>query len=68
MINTFIKDLNGVRLTIGYNVTKKDDGKVVLTGETNHCFTNSNLRPINLKKQYGDVYKKFEECLIKNNS
>ena len=45
---------------MGYNVTDKKTGNIVLTGETKHCFTDSNLKPINLKKTFPDFYNKFE--------
>ena len=49
-IHVFTKEFNGVRLTMGYNVKDKKNGNIVLKGETKHCFTDRNLRPINLKK------------------
>ena len=60
LINVFTKEYTGVRMTIGYNVTEKETGKVVLTGETKHCFTNRELRPINLKKVNPEFSAKFE--------
>jgi len=50
-IHIFMKEYNGVRMTIGYKVVNKENGNIVLTGETKHCFTNQDLKPINLKKQ-----------------
>lgn len=63
IINVFSKEYNGVRMTIGYNVTDKKTGKTVLTGETKHCFTNRELRPVNLKKYKPEFSKKFEDLL-----
>ena len=60
IIKPFVKSFNGVRLTMGYNVTDKNTGNVVLIGETKHCFTDINLKPINLKKAFPDFYQKFE--------
>ena len=60
IIKPFVKSFNGVRLTMGYNVTDKNTGNVVLVGETKHCFTDTNLKPINLKKAFPDFYQKFE--------
>ena len=60
IIKPFVKSFNGVRLTMGYNVTEKNTGNVVLVGETKHCFTDINLKPINLKKAFPDFYQKFE--------
>lgn len=63
VIKVFAKEYNGVRMTIGYEVTEKNTGKLVLTGETKHCFTDRNLRPINLKKFAPEFNKKFEEII-----
>lgn len=60
LINVFTKEYTGVRMTIGYNVTEKETGKVILTGETKHCFTNRELKPINLKKVNPEFSAKFE--------
>ena len=65
IIKPFVKDFNGVRLTMGYEVTNEKTNDIVLTGETKHCFTDMNLRPLNLKKACFDFYEKFE--YLKNN-
>ena len=48
VISLYMKEYNGVRMTVGYEMKDKKTGKVFLTGETRHCFTNKELRPINL--------------------
>jgi len=63
VIKLFIKDFNGVRLTVGYEVTNKKNGDLILTGETKHCFTDSNLKPIRLQKQIPEYYNKFLNIL-----
>ena len=63
IIHVFAKEYNGVRMTVGYNVTDKKTGKTVLNGETKHCFTNRELRPVNLKKYKPEFSKKFEDLL-----
>lgn len=60
-IHIFVKEYSGVRMTIGYNVEEKETGKTVLTGETKHCFTDRNLKPINLKKYNPEFASKFEK-------
>ena len=58
-IKPFVKDFNGVRLTMGYQILNKKTSALVLTGETRHCFTDLNLKPIRLQKQIPNFYDKF---------
>lgn len=62
-IKPYVKEYSGVRMTVGYDVTNKITGDVVITCETKHCFTDMNLRPINLKKRKKDFSEKFEKLL-----
>ena len=61
LIRVMVKEYNGVRLTIGYEVKDKKTGKEVISAETKHCFTNKSLRPINLKKCCPQFSAKFED-------
>ena len=63
IINTFVKEYTGVRMTVGYQMTDKETGKVVLNGQTKHCFTNKELKPINLKKYNPEFSNKFQNLL-----
>ena len=65
-IQPFVKEYNGVRMTIGYNVLNKNTGKTVIIAETKHCFTSINLKPINLKKYAPQFSEKFEKLLEAN--
>lgn len=56
-----IKEYTGVRMTVGYEVIDKKTKKTVLTGETKHCFTDRNLKPINLKKVATEFSEKYEK-------
>ena len=50
----------------GYDVINKETGKNAIIAETKHCFTNIDLKPVNLKKYAPEFSKKFEElCLDK---
>lgn len=63
IIKPFVKEYTGVRMTVGYEVKEKETGKIVLVGETKHCFTNKNLKPINLKKYNLEFSNKFQNLL-----
>ena len=64
-IKVFIKEYNGVRMTIGYDVRDKKTGNIVIIAETKHCFTDRNLKPVNLKKYAPEFSKKYEDLLQK---
>ena len=61
LIKTYVKEFNGVRLTMGYTITNKKTDTIVLTGETKHCFTDNNLKPVRLQNQLPEFYEKFAE-------
>ncbi|MBO5004233.1 MAG: acyl-CoA thioesterase [Clostridia bacterium] len=65
IIRPFIKEYTGVRMTVGYDVKDKKTGRTVLVGETRHCFTDKNLKPINLKKYNLEFSNKFQNLLEK---
>lgn len=60
LIEMFKKEYNGVKLIVGYNVTDKATGATVMTGDTTHCFTTIERRPVNLKKYAPEFSEKFE--------
>ena len=60
LIKVFVKKLSIVKMTIGYEVTNKNTGNTIIECETSHCFTDTNLKPINLKKHFPEAYEKFE--------
>ena len=59
-IKVFVKEYTGVRMTVGYDVIDKKTGKTVIIAETKHCFTNKNLKPVNLKKYAPEISNKYE--------
>ncbi|MCI8654878.1 MAG: acyl-CoA thioesterase [Clostridia bacterium] len=50
-IEVKIKEYKGVRMTITYEMKNKETNQIVLIGESRHCFTNQEGKPIILKKQ-----------------
>ena len=63
LINTYMKEYNGVKMTVGYQVTNKKTNEIVMVGETKHCFTNQEIRPIRLQKVAPEFHRKFESLL-----
>jgi acyl-CoA thioester hydrolase len=58
-IHAYIKEFTGVKFTVGYEIYNKRNNNLCVSGESNHCFTDSNLKPLNIKKHHIDVYEKF---------
>ena len=65
IIKPFVKEFNGVRLTMRYTIINKETGDIVLTGETKHCFTDMNLKPIRLQKKIPKYYEKYNMLMDK---
>lgn len=64
IIKPKITEYNGVRMTVNYEVTEKKTGKTVIEAWTKHCFTDKNLKPINMKKHSSEINNIFEKLLI----
>ena len=61
LIDVRVKEYTGVKIIMEYTITNKETGDLILTGETKHCFTDVNLKPISLKKARPDMH----EMLVK---
>ena len=64
IIEPIVTEYNGVRMTVSYKVTNKSTGNEVIEAWTKHCFTNRDLRPINMKKNNEQIHKIFENLLV----
>ena len=63
-IKTFIKKFNGILVEIGYEVVRNDDGVVLVTGESSHCFVDkNNFKPVNIKIEIPYIYEKFMKSM-----
>ena len=58
-----IDSFNGVRMNISYEVIDLKTGNIVIDAKTMHCFTNSDLAPINLKKHNNAFYDVFSKIV-----
>ena len=58
MINVSVSKLTPARIVFTYEVYKSGIEKPINTGSTVHAWVGKDLKPINLKKQYPDIYEK----------
>ncbi len=63
LIYAYVKEYTGVRMTVGYEITNKATKDVVLTGETKHCFTDKNLKPVSLKRYAPEIHSRLEKMI-----
>lgn len=62
-ITCFIKQYNGIKLTIGYEISSEKTKMVHCTGTTKHCFLNKEGKPISLKHTAPDFHEMFQAGL-----
>lgn len=58
-----IEKLSVARVSFIYEVIRKKDMKKVSEGKTVHGFVDKNMRPINMKKDYLDLWDKMAELM-----
>ncbi len=51
IIKIFMKEYNGLKFTIGYNMYVEGNEKLCTTGTSTHCFLHTNGRPVMIKKE-----------------
>lgn len=64
-ITVEIAKLTPARIVFNYQVFKHGIEKPINTGSTIHAWVGKDLRPINLKKQYPEVFEKISEWVGK---
>ncbi len=62
VVKVDISEFDGIKLKMKYEIINKETEKLLGTGETKHCFTNSNMRPVSLKKVNKEFFDIFESA------
>lgn len=62
-IEARIKEYNGIKLTIVYEVISDKTQMVHCRGYTKHCFINRDGKPISLKQHSLEFHNMFTQCL-----
>ena len=62
-IMPILKEYDGVKMTVGYEVKEKKTSRVVIEAYTKHCFTNKAMKPINMKKENDEIHQIFSQLL-----
>lgn len=64
VIKTHIEEHTGTRLLFHYDVCKAGGGRVLAEGETLHVWTNSGLKPVNIRKYRPEIYELLQKAVI----
>lgn len=56
-----IAELNPVKLRLNYRCVRERDGELLAQGYTLHMWVNREMKPLNLKRKWPDVYALFWE-------
>lgn len=62
-IETFVKEYNGIKLTVAYHITDDKTGMVHCRGTTKHCFISRQGRPLSLKRECPQFHTMFMQGL-----
>lgn len=62
-IKIILREFNGVRFSVEYNIYNKTTNKLSAVGKTSHCFVNKDFRPARTKRDYLELYNIFNNNL-----
>lgn len=51
----------GLKFDFSYEIYNKKTGELTTAGTSSHCILGSDFRPVRLKKEYPEIYKRFAE-------
>lgn len=63
IVTARVSKLTPARIEFSYEVFRDNNAKPISTGTTTHAIVDKNMRPINTKKLYPDVYKVLEKMM-----
>jgi acyl-CoA thioester hydrolase len=63
IVQTTVKEVKGVQLTFAYKIIRREDGELLAKGETEHVFTSPELKPVNLRRKFPELYKSLQEAI-----
>lgn len=59
IIRSWVEKLKGASVYLGYEVINKETGQIHVTGNSSHGFTDPDLVPMRLKKDFPDLYERL---------
>lgn len=59
LIKAELKEYNGVKMVISYEVSDKESGEIRCLGTSRHCFLNSEGKPVSMKRRAVEFHDLF---------
>lgn len=60
VIDTWMTKYDGIKMEVAYEIYQKDSGVLCTKGKTGHCFLDSDLKPIRMKRAFPDLFAKLK--------
>lgn len=67
IVTATVSKLTPARVVFSYEVFKKDSDKPINTGYTVHALVNKDMKPINTKKLFPDIYEAMSKMMEDKN-
>ncbi len=64
IIKVRLNEYSGVKFAFEYEMINAKDGTLCARGQSHHCFTDVNKKPIRIKKSYPEMDLIFRELLL----
>lgn len=62
IVRTQVKELSPVKVRFLYQVIREADDMLLAEGETLHAFTGKSRKPVNLKKNYSELFSLLQKA------
>ncbi|MCC8141428.1 MAG: acyl-CoA thioesterase [Lachnospiraceae bacterium] len=64
LIHAELRDFTGLKFSVDYRITSPDGSVLHATGSSQHCFLDTKMRPMNIKRHAPQIYAIFEPYKI----
>lgn len=58
-VTTKIEQYNGFRLSLSYEIRCVETGKLCAIATTDHCFTDTDIKPMRIQKKFPEIHQFF---------
>lgn len=63
VIRTRMTKYDGIKMEVIYEIYRSDSDVLCTIGKTGHCFLDSGLKPIRMKRRYPELYARLKEMV-----